>query len=551
MVKENFKSILIKKIIIALLIMSALVVLFSVYQRFNYALEVKADLYKSLSSLFFSNLREEIEVEMEVQEPKKLDNFPRDIKDKLTQVGSMSYYSKVKDKVLFVYTRSNAGQPILYKLYLPPLIRTVTDKVQLNTEYGVFSTLYEPIVKFDLEEKGINFYQRDEIVRGGLNYYFIAPNNNPYAIYPFYLIIDLNLNLLNLLLVNLIRITIFLLITALITYYIASSFSEKISSKITQLAETAYLKGQRAIKGLESEADLPATNIKEIDKITNTLKYLFRSNYNYARELEENHQQIKDTNDALWNVLVLTEKLVGNKISLPDFEKRIKEKISNLEDNTVKPLNNLVTDIIRINQEKKEYLEKNQKLIYKTLNLLGEMSEYRDDVTGAHINRVSEIAAILGEEFISDQRKLTQLENAAKLHDLGKIAIPDRILLKPGKLTSEEYQEMKQHCRAGYNILSRIDDPLFNLAAQIALTHHEKWDGSGYPLGLSKTDIPLESRIVAICDVFDALKSDRPYKDPYSFDKAFAIINEDKGKHFDPELVEVFMKNKEKIISIY
>ena len=550
MAKQNFKSILMKKIIIALLIMSFLIVLFSVYQRFNYEMEIKADLYKSLSSLFFDNLKEEINLEMRKKEPKKLESFPKQIENKLTQVGSMSYYSKIENKVLFVYTLEDE-QAVLYKLYLPPLIQNVADKVNFNADYGVFSTLYEPIVNFNLEEKGITFYQRDEIVRGGLDYYFVASNNNPYSIYPFYLIIDLNLNLLNLVLVNLIRIFIFLLITAIITYYIANRFSEKVSDKVTQLSETAYLKGQRAVKGLESEAELPTTNIKEIDKITTTLRYLFRSNYDYARELEENHQQIKNTNEALWNVLILTEKLVSDNISPRVFQEQIKNKVNGLEEDTVKPLKNLVHDIIRINQEKQEYLEQNQELIYKTLDLLGEMSEYRDDVTGAHINRVSEIAAILGQEFLNDEEELIRLKNASKLHDLGKIAIPDDILLKPGKLTDEEYEEMKKHARSGYNILSRIEDPLFDLAAQIALTHHEKWDGSGYPLGLSGTDIPLESRIVAICDVFDALKSSRPYKEAYSFDRAFEIIKNDAGTHFDPEIVEVLMQNKDKIIEIY
>jgi HD-GYP domain-containing protein (c-di-GMP phosphodiesterase class II) len=549
--KQSFKSILMEKILIALIIMSCLVLLFSVYQRFNYEIDIKADSYSSLSSLFFANLEEEIDEKIEEKKPQYLNEFPAGIKNKLNQVGGMSYYSKVQAEELYLYKLENNEQPVLYKLYLPELIRKVDTKVQLNTEYAVYSSLYEPIIEFDLEAENINFYQRDEIIRHGFNYYYTASNNKPYSRYPFHLIIDLNINILNLLLINLFKIIMYLLITVLITYYLTKEFSERLSTKIIQLAETAYLKGQRAVKGLESDIKLPVTNIKEIDKITSTLKYLFRSNYNYSKELEENHAQIKSTNNALWNVLILTEKLVSNKIEPEVFKEKIEDKTDSLEDETTKPLNNLVTDIITINCEKKEYLNQNQNLIYKTLNLLGEMSEYRDDVTGAHINRVSEIAAILGKEFLETEEELTRLENAAKLHDLGKISIPDKILLKEGKLTDLEYEKMKQHCRAGHNILSRIDDSLFNLAADISLKHHEKWDGTGYPLGLKGADIPLESRIVAICDVFDALKSDRPYKEPYSFKRSFAILEEDKAKHFDPQIVDAFMDNKEKIIQIY
>ncbi|MGM0369138.1 MAG: HD-GYP domain-containing protein [Bacillota bacterium] len=549
--KQSFKSILIKRILIALIIMSCLVLLFSVYQRINYEMDIKADLYNSLSSLFFANLEEEIDERIEEEKPQSLDQFPIDVESKLSQVGGMSYYSKVKDEKLYIYRVENGNQPVLYKLYIPDLIRKIDTKVQLNTEYAVYSPLYESIIDFDLEAEDIDFYQRDEIIRHGFNYYYTASNNKPYSRYPFHLIIDLNINILNLLFINLFRIIVFLLITVSITYYLTNEFSERLSAKIIQLAETSYLKGQRAIKGLKSDIELPVTNIKEIDKVTSTLKYLFISNYNYSKQLEENHAQIKSTNNALWNVLVLTEKLVSDKIGPKAFKTEIENKTDNLEEETTKPLNNLVTDIITINREKKEYLNQNQNLIYKTLNLLGEMSEYRDDVTGAHINRVSKIAVVLGKEFLATEKELTRLKNAAKLHDLGKISIPDKILLKEGKLTDLEYEKMKQHCRAGHNILSRIDDSLFNLAAEISLKHHEKWDGTGYPLGLKGTDIPLESRIVAICDVFDALKSDRPYKEAYSFKRSFAILEEDKAKHFDPELVDAFMANREKIIQIY
>ncbi|TDX49211.1 HD-GYP domain-containing protein [Orenia marismortui] len=247
----------------------------------------------------------------------------------------------------------------------------------------------------------------------------------------------------------------------------------------------------------------------------------------------------------------MIENLIADKISKDSFYSLVKEETEGLEENTKELLNNLAEDIVKVNKEKEDYLEQNKKMIYKILLLLGEMSEYRDDVTGAHINRVSKVARILGDAIIDDQEELIMLENAAKLHDLGKIAIPDSILLKPGKLTKEEFAQMQEHCQAGYNIISKIEHPLFEMASSIALTHHEKWDGTGYPLGLEGNDIPYESRIVAICDVFDALKSERPYKKAFTFEQAFNIITQEKGKQFDPQLVDIFIENKENIINIY
>jgi len=126
------------------------------------------------------------------------------------------------------------------------------------------------------------------------------------------------------------------------------------------------------------------------------------------------------------------------------------------------------------------------------------------------------------------------------MHDVGKIGIPDNILLKPGKLDPEEWDIMKKHAEMGADIIGDHDARIMVLARTIALTHHEKWDGTGYPKGLKGTDIPIEGRITGLCDVFDALTSSRPYKEGWPVDKAIAYINENAGAHFDPELVEHF-----------
>jgi len=173
---------------------------------------------------------------------------------------------------------------------------------------------------------------------------------------------------------------------------------------------------------------------------------------------------------------------------------------------------------------------------------LGRASEYRDNETGLHIIRMSEFAALLGKSIGLDQYYCDLILNASPMHDIGKIGIPDAILLKKGKLDAQEWEIMKTHAQIGADILSDADSDLLIMAAEIAITHHEKWDGSGYPKGLSGEDIPISGRITAIADVFDALTSERPYKHAWSVADAVNLIEEESGHHFDPFLVEHFLK---------
>ncbi|HOI84426.1 MAG TPA: HD domain-containing phosphohydrolase, partial [Campylobacterales bacterium] len=139
---------------------------------------------------------------------------------------------------------------------------------------------------------------------------------------------------------------------------------------------------------------------------------------------------------------------------------------------------------------------------------------------------------------------------ASMMHDIGKVGISDTILLKPGKLTDDEFGIMKSHTTMGRDMLSSSDMPLLKASAQIALTHHEKWDGSGYPYGLKGEEIPLFGRIVAIADVFDALKSERPYKKAFDDEKVKEIFTSDSGKHFDPVLTEIFLRDYDEVLAI-
>jgi len=174
---------------------------------------------------------------------------------------------------------------------------------------------------------------------------------------------------------------------------------------------------------------------------------------------------------------------------------------------------------------------------------LGKAAEYRDEETGFHIMRMSNIAALLAREIGWSDAGCELMLNASPMHDIGKIGIPDAILLKPGKLEPHEWEIMKTHASIGGKLLEGDDSDLMRMACEIALSHHEKWDGSGYPKGLAGGAIPQAGRIAALADVFDALTSVRPYKKAWTIEAAVDWIKQNNATHFDPALVEVFLKN--------
>ncbi len=181
---------------------------------------------------------------------------------------------------------------------------------------------------------------------------------------------------------------------------------------------------------------------------------------------------------------------------------------------------------------------------------LGMAAEYRDNETGMHVIRMSHFAKTLALAAGYSDRAANDLLHAAAMHDVGKIGISDAILLKPGKLTDEEWNIMRQHTEIGARIIGNHPSGLLRMASTIALNHHEKWDGSGYPNGLAGENIPHVARIVALADVFDALTSVRPYKEAWSVEDAISHIRNQSGKHFDPELVDVFMTCVPEILRI-
>jgi len=170
---------------------------------------------------------------------------------------------------------------------------------------------------------------------------------------------------------------------------------------------------------------------------------------------------------------------------------------------------------------------------------LGRAAEYKDNETGLHVIRMSHYARLIAAAISDDEVWVDLLYNAAPMHDIGKIGIPDSILLKKGRLNEHEWDIMRQHPRFGSEIIGDHSSELLQMAAEIALTHHEKWDGSGYPMGLSGEEIPLASRIIALADVFDALTTERPYKQAWDIEQAMQMIEESAGSHFDPGLVPI------------
>ena len=177
------------------------------------------------------------------------------------------------------------------------------------------------------------------------------------------------------------------------------------------------------------------------------------------------------------------------------------------------------------------------------LNILAKLAEYRDNETSLHTLRVGKMGSLLAQKLGLTEEQVELMLHAAPMHDIGKVGIEDAILLKNGKLTDEEFIFMKKHTSIGHSILAQKETPLLQLASTIALTHHERYDGGGYPNGLKGEAIPIEGAIVAIVDVYDALLSRRPYKEPFSNSKALEIIAQGRGNHFNPYVYDTFIEN--------
>ena len=241
--------------------------------------------------------------------------------------------------------------------------------------------------------------------------------------------------------------------------------------------------------------------------------------------LRRTTRQLNYTNDELRR---RAEDLRENLVERAAIEDRLRDTIENLE---------LSETALASSQE-------------ETIMRLSLAVESRDQETGSHIERMGRYCMLMAEKLGWDQQSRELLRIASPLHDVGKIAIPDAVLQKPGALTPDEREIMEKHAEIGHQILAGSTSPLLDLAAKIALSHHEHWDGNGYPNGLSGTEIPIEGRIAAIADVFDALTSDRVYRKAMPVERALSIMSEGRGSHFDPDLLDVFFDSMSEVLRI-
>jgi len=203
-----------------------------------------------------------------------------------------------------------------------------------------------------------------------------------------------------------------------------------------------------------------------------------------------------------------------------------------------------------LNEQVKEKTTEIYDTQVEVINMLGRAAEFKDNETGNHVKRVGAYAYLLAVAYGVDEREADLLRLASPMHDVGKIGVADNILKKPGRLDDDERAEMNKHANMGSEIIGIQNSEVLKYASIIAREHHEKWNGKGYPNGTSGEDIHLFSRIVAIADVFDALTSERPYKEPWPIEKAIKLLSEEKGLHFDPKLIELFIENLDEVKEI-
>lgn len=220
------------------------------------------------------------------------------------------------------------------------------------------------------------------------------------------------------------------------------------------------------------------------------------------------------------------------------------------DDAAAAQMERIVADLGRVYQERNEALREVARAHHEALLRLSMAAEMRDDDTGVHITRIGHLAEALALALGESKDMARELRLAAPMHDIGKIGVPDQVLKKPGGYTADERAVMNQHPVIGAQILGRSRIRLFQLAAEVAMTHHERWDGTGYPLGLAGDAIPLSGRIVAVVDFFDALTMDRCYRPAFSDDVALKMLAEQRGQAFDPRIVDCMLEHADQLIAV-
>jgi PAS domain S-box-containing protein len=317
----------------------------------------------------------------------------------------------------------------------------------------------------------------------------------------------------------------------------------------------AYKTSQEYQKAIDESNILSRADTKGVITYVNDM-FCEISGYSREELIGKNHNIVKSSKTPKNIYKELWKSISSKKVWHGQLRNRKKDGTAYYVESTIVPIlddnENIieylgirhdVTDIVTIHKEL-EYTQK--EIIYK----MGEVGESRSQETGNHVKRVAQYSKLLAQLSGLSKENANLLYTASPMHDIGKVAIPDSILKKPGKLTEEEWIIMHSHSEIGYKILKDSSRPILQAAALVSYQHHEKWDGTGYPNGLKGQDIDIFGRITAIADVFDALGSDRCYKKAWDLEKILQLFKEEKGKHFDPKLVELFLNNLDKFLII-
>lgn len=284
-------------------------------------------------------------------------------------------------------------------------------------------------------------------------------------------------------------------------------------------------------------------NIEEQElEVRNKSLNIINLNKDYSSKIETRIEQLSADfiNITYLSILILLISVIG---FLMILAYKVYKNVGLSVDEIETKIEDGLTEITNLNHE----IENTQKEVVFTMGAIGES---RSKETGNHVKRVAEYSKLLALYYGLDEKEAELLKQASPMHDIGKVAIPDAILNKPGRFDENEREIMNTHAALGYEMLKHSNRPLLKMAAIVANEHHEKWDGSGYPKGLSGENINIYGRITALADVFDALGSDRVYKEAWSDEKIFNLFKEEKGKHFDPILVDIFFEHLDEFLEI-
>ncbi len=320
--------------------------------------------------------------------------------------------------------------------------------------------------------------------------------------------------------------------------------------------------GYEIIQALTGEEALEKLSANQIDLVLLDVMMPGLNGFEVARRIRQNAEHrllpiilltaLRETEDRIKGIEAGCDDFISKPFDKIELIARVKSLLKVKAYNDL--LNNyreeLESEVAKRTEELKNALERIKEASLETIYRLSVASEYRDKDTGAHIKRVSRYAAAIARHIGLDESTVESILYAAPMHDLGKIGIPDQILVKPSKLDQMEWEIMKHHTAIGSKILKGSNAEFISIAETIARCHHENWDGSGYPNGLKGKEIPISARITTLADVFDSLTSRRSYKEPFSMEKSFSIITEGKGTHFDPDLVDAFFAIQEEILTI-